>query len=87
MEAKKSKIFISCPEAKQICDKAQYKEATWWDRIRLNIRLLYCGVTQNYVKRNKKLTNLVTDKKVACMDKKQKQVLKTKISEHLQNHP
>jgi len=87
LEAKKTKIFINCAEAKQICDKAQYNEATWWERFRLGIRLLYCGVTQQYVKQNKKLTQLVKTKDVVCMSKKCKAELKDNFQEKLQKKP
>jgi len=86
MEAKSTKLFIDCEEAKHICDKAQYNETNWWELFRLNIRLLYCNVTRAYSKRNQKLSNLVTDKKVDCMESKSKADLKTKFEQELQNH-
>jgi hypothetical protein len=39
---KKSFLFISCQEAKHICDKSQYDEATGWERLKLGIRLIWC---------------------------------------------
>jgi len=86
MEAKKSKVFIDCDEAKHICDKSQYNESSWWDRFRLNLRFVYCNITRGYVKRNQKLSNLVSDDKVECMDSKSKTSLKTKFDKQLQNH-
>jgi len=76
MEAKSRKLFIDCEEAKLICDKSQYNESTWWDRFRLNIRFIYCNITRAYVKRNQKLTKLVNNKDVNCMDAEKKQELK-----------
>ena len=87
MEAKKTKIFISCPEAKRICDKAQYNEATWWERFRLGIRLLYCSVTQQYVKKNRKLTQLLEKEEVVCMKAQTKQQLKQQFEKELQKTP
>jgi len=84
MEAKSTKLFIDCEEAKLICDKAQYNETTWWELFRLNIRLLYCNITRAYSKRNQKLSKLVTDQKVNCMDHKSKADLKTKFEQQLQ---
>lgn len=86
MEAGKNTFFINCEEAKHICDKAQYNESTWWELFRLNIRLLYCKVTKAYSKRNQKLSKLVTDKKVDCMEVKSKAKLKTKFEQELKNH-
>jgi len=86
MEAKKSKVFIDCDEAKHICDKSQYNESSLWDRFRLNLRFIYCNITRSYVKRNQKLSKLVTDENVECMDNKSKANLKTKFDQQLQNH-
>ena len=85
MEAKSTKLFIDCEEAKHICDKAQYNETTWWELFRLNIRLLYCNITRAYSKRNQKLSELVTDKEVTCMDNKSKADLKVKFEQQLKN--
>ena len=85
MEAKKNKILINCEEAMHICNKSQHKEATFWDKIRLNIRLIYCHITREYVKKNSKLTKLVNDKNVVCMDKKEKDQLKQEFKKELQN--
>ena len=86
MEAGKNTLFINCDEAKLICDKSQYNESTWWDRFRLNIRLIYCNITRAYSKRNQQLSKLVTDDKVECMENKAKVDLKTKFEKELQNH-
>jgi len=86
MEAKATKLFIDCEEAKHICDKAQYNETSWWELFRLNIRLLYCNVTKAYSKRNQKLSTLVTANKVDCMESQSKAELKVKFQEELKNH-
>jgi len=86
MEAKKSKVFIDCDEAKYICDKSQYNESSWWERFRLNLRFIYCNITRSYVKRNQKLSELVNNKKVDCMKANVKAELKTKFTQELQNH-
>ena len=33
-------LFISCAEAKSICDKDQYGEATDWEKLKLNNELM-----------------------------------------------
>ena len=83
MEAKKTKLFINCDEAKLICDKSQYNESTWWERFRLNLRLIYCNITRSYVKKNSKLTNLINNRDVECMDKDKKEELKKVFQKEL----
>ena len=83
MEAKSTKVFIDCDEAKHICDKSQYNESSWWERFRLNLRLIYCNITRSYVKQNRQLTNLVTKDEVDCMDTEKKQDLKAAFEKEL----
>lgn len=47
---------ITCDEATTICDKTQYKEATLWEKIKLNIHLLYCKHCGIYSKQNAVMT-------------------------------
>lgn len=83
---KKSILFISCDEAKHICDKAQYNEASAWEKVKLNIRLIYCNITQKYYKRNKKLTNVVKSANTECLNLKEKEALEMKFKKELSKH-
>ena len=83
MEAKRSRIFINCEEAAHICDKSQYNESTWWERFRLNIRLIYCKITRAYVKKNRNLSQLMKD--ADCMDNDAKENLRKAFDKHLKN--
>ena len=82
---KKRFLFISCEEAKHICDKAQYGEATLWEKLELNLRFLWCLVTKAYFKRNRKLTSVVKEANVKCLDKKEKNELKLHFEQELKN--
>ena len=57
---KKSILFITCDEAKHICDRSQYGEASVWEKFKLNVRLSWCAVTRAYSRRNRKLTKVTT---------------------------
>jgi hypothetical protein len=54
---KTSFLFISCDEAKHICDKVQYKEATIWERFKLKLTLSWCHITKNYSEQNTQLSH------------------------------
>lgn len=58
MMKKKSKLLITCEEASCICDKTQYKESTFWERLKLKLHLLICGVCKKYSANNGKLSSL-----------------------------
>lgn len=70
------KIFVHCDEANHVCDKTQYKEATFWEKVKLNIHLIYCKACRKYTKNNTKLTKSIKASKVTCMDKKDKESMK-----------
>ncbi|WP_248722160.1 hypothetical protein [Seonamhaeicola sp. ML3] len=83
---KKGFLFISCEEAQHICDKAQYDEAGFWERIELNIRLSWCKVTKAYYKRNNKLTDVMESSKANCLDPKEREAMESKFKEELSKH-
>jgi hypothetical protein len=78
-------LFISCEEAKHICDKSQYGEATLWEKFKLNIRLSWCKFTRAYTKRNRTLTKTIKSSKVECLKLQEQQKLKEKFNSLLKN--
>ncbi|WP_299097626.1 hypothetical protein [uncultured Winogradskyella sp.] len=83
---KKKFLFISCEEAKHICDKSQYGEATGWERIKLTIRLTWCRVTKAYSKKNSKLSDVIEHAEVDCLKKDERNKLKKQFEEELAKH-
>lgn len=93
--SKKNKIFIPCEEANHVCDKSQYKEASLWEMIKLNLHLLYCNACRKYTKNNTKLTNLFKvfkneqqneDPKVINLDNERKDAMKKDFEKALKKH-
>ncbi len=80
---------LTCDEASAICDKSQYKEASLWEKIKLNIHLFLCKKCGLYAKQNRIMstclqklkdsenpkTQHLNQKEIKCMQ----QELKTKI--------
>ena len=83
---KKKFLFISCEEAKHICDKAQYGEATNWERAKLNMRLMWCHITKNYSKNNRKLTKAIQETDVNCLKKYELEKLQKEFNQELSKH-
>ena len=67
---------MKCQEANHVCDKNQYKEAGFLDRIKLGIHLLYCKACRKYSSRNNKLSKVIQNSQLKTMDPKEKQKLK-----------
>lgn len=77
------KLKLECHEANHICDKSQYKEATFWEKVRLNIHLLYCRACLKYTARNTKLTKAVKNPKVNTVSKEEKAELQELLNKQL----
>ena len=75
------KFIITCDEAATICDKSQYKEAAFLERIRLTLHILICGGCTLYVKQNRKMSHFFKLKSADC--KKVTHCLTTEEKEHL----
>lgn len=76
-------IKLECHEANHYCDKNQYKEASLWEKIRLNLHLIYCRACRKYTARNMKLSKAVKDPKVKTMPRDDKQALKEQLQREL----
>ncbi len=77
-------LLVSLEEAKLICDKNQYGEASIAEILKLNIRLLYCKATRLYLKRNNELTRLIQKSNLHMMSPIDKTTLKHKLQQELE---
>jgi len=59
-------IKISCKEASEICDKAQYKNASFTEKLKLNFHLMFCKICSAYTKQNGILTRIIGKKSKIC---------------------
>ncbi len=76
-------IFVNCSDANHFCDKNQYKEATFWEKVKLNIHLLYCRACRKYSAKNTKLTKLVKDPKVISINEYEKNAMKERLKQKI----
>ena len=67
---------MPCDEANLVCDKAQYKEASLWEKIKLNLHLTYCKACRCYSKNNAELTKTIDKSNLECLDLKCKEKMK-----------
>lgn len=81
------KFMINCDEATTICDKSQYNEASFVEKLKLNFHLLMCKYCSLYSAQNKILTLLFKTKSKECQHKthvissQEKETLKKKLKE------
>ena len=74
---------MKCQEANHVCDKSQYNEAGFWEKIRLTIHLMYCRVCRKYSSQNKKLTKTIADSDLKLFSEDDKNAMKDKLQEEL----
>lgn len=79
----KFKFFISCEEAKHICDKSQYGEAGFWEIIKLKLRLSWCHITRAYSSKNAKLTELVQKSNIDALEQEKKDEMHRKLQQEI----
>lgn len=77
------KVKVTCQEANHICDKNQYREASFWEKVRLNIHLIYCRACRKYTARNMKLTKAMKNPEVKTMDSAAKNDLKAQLEKEM----
>ena len=81
--SKKNRFYLSCDEANHTCDKTQYKEASLWEKIKLNVHLIYCRACREYTKRNSKLTKLVNSKEVDCLSTPERERMQNAVQQKI----
>ena len=81
-----SKRKLSCQDANHTCDKNQYKEASFWEKVMLSLHLIYCRACRKYSSRNLKLTKAVNNAKIECLDNTSKEKLKATFDKELAKH-
>ena len=76
---------MKCEEANHVCDKNQYKEASFFEKIRLIIHLTYCRACRKYSTKNTKLSEAIKRSDLKTMDQKDKLELKDILKKELNN--
>ncbi|WP_199240679.1 hypothetical protein KFZ70_07690 [Tamlana fucoidanivorans] len=79
----KFKFTIPCNEANHVCDKSQYKNASFWEKIKLSFHLIYCRACKDYSSNNKKLSQAIDKSNIDCLDPKCKKAMKKELEKAL----
>ena len=81
------KFKITCDEATSICDKAQYGEASFYEKLQLNFHLIICKICALYSKQNGKMSDIFKMKasscksETRCLSNKDKDALKKQLNQ------
>jgi predicted anti-sigma-YlaC factor YlaD len=75
------KFYLKCNEAAHVCDKAQYNEARFVDKVMLKMHLLMCKLCRNYSKRNSALTENIKAADIKTLTAAEKQQIKNRLQQ------
>jgi len=81
--SKKNKIFLNCTEANHTCNKTQYNDASFFEKIKLNLHLLYCRACRKYSSNNAKLTKVMYESELEFLNTSEKDSLKNNFDKEL----
>lgn len=73
------KIFLKCNEAANVCNKSQYKEDSFREKMSLRLHLILCKMCRNFSKQNEKLTNTIKSSNIKTLTPEEKQYLKSQL--------
>lgn len=82
------KFNMNCDEATTICDKNQYGEASFIEKIRLTFHLVFCKYCKAYTRQNNLMTKLFGKYLTPCdgsesLTEAEKKELEIKLKEEL----
>ena len=71
--------MISCEKAAIICNKSQYEEATFIEKIRLRFHLLWCKTCSKFTRQNTDFTTLCDKAKLQGLSEQEKLKMKEQL--------
>lgn len=74
---------ISCEDASHICNKSQYKEASFWEILKLRLHILTCKACARFTKQNTMLTSLCERAGLDVLSENDKEAMKKNLEKHL----
>ncbi|MDB4292341.1 hypothetical protein N9954_02980 [Maribacter sp.] len=74
-------MMISCEKAALICNKTQYREATFMEKMKLRFHLLMCKTCPSFTKRNTQLTSICDKANLQSLTELQKEVMKKELQD------
>lgn len=75
--------MISCDKAATICDKTQYREATFLEILKLRFHLFMCKTCSKATEQNTKLTTLCDKAKLRSLSAQEKLAMKEKLKKEV----
>jgi hypothetical protein len=78
---RKNFVRLSCAEAAEVCNKTEYKEANFKDKLKLILHLFFCKTCDHYYKENQKLSGLIKKADLKFCTPEEKEAYRQRIAE------
>ncbi len=75
--------MISCEQAAIICNKTQYREATFVEKMKLRFHLFMCKTCSKFTKQNTQLTTLCQKADLHSLSESEKAKMKTELQDKI----
>ncbi len=73
-------MMISCEKAAHICDKTQYREATFMEKMKLKFHLFMCKTCSTHSSRNTQFTSLCQKADLQSLSEQEKLKMKQQLA-------
>ena len=71
--------MISCEKAAIICNKTQYNEATFLEKLKLRFHLFMCKTCSAFTKKNTQFTTLCEKANLQSLSEEEKLIMKRRL--------
>jgi len=71
--------MISCEKAALICNKAQYREASFMEKMKLRFHLFICKTCSKFTKQNTEFTSICDKANLQSLSEQQKEEMKKQL--------
>jgi len=75
--------MISCEEAEEICNRAQYNEASFFEKLKLLLHTYMCKICARFTKKNTELTALCLKADLKGFSEAEKAEMKEQLQKNL----
>ncbi len=73
--------MISCEKAAIICNKTQYKESSFWEKLSLRFHLAMCKTCSKFTKQNTEFTNICDKANLHIFTEDEKAAMKQQLEQ------
>ncbi|MGO3708184.1 MAG: hypothetical protein ACTJGD_11295 [Mesonia hippocampi] len=66
-----------------ICDKCQYDEASFLEKIQFKLHLMFCETCKDYASKNSRLSALIKQANISCLSLEEQKELKSYLKDKI----